>query len=244
MTSQHIHPHASTRTSTHIHLGIRHVLSHTAIRYINELAAENQRLQRLVSQPEPHHPDHQQRDDREDSSPQSPQLASAPWFININIAVPHTPILIAEASDSAFATRFRQAMSSPEHSHLPRVSYASENLLSALSDAACAWPSPPLARLLIKAALACLGSWCHVVRGSVVLEEFEQSLGQAQSMGALRQNKFWALFAIGKMYTARTSSETFPGLEYFAKASRVLSIMSERPIIEMVETWLLLVCLS
>lgn len=137
-------------------------------------------------------------------------------------------------------------MSSPEHSHLPRVSYASENLLSALSDAACAWPSPPLARLLIKAALTCLGSWCHIVRQSVVLEEFEQSLGHTQLMGALQQSKFWALFAIGKMYSARTSaaSETFPGLHYFAKASRVLSIMSERPTIEMVETWLLLVCFS
>jgi hypothetical protein len=35
--------------------------------------------------------------------------------------------------------------------------------------------------------------------------------------------------------------KAFPGIKYFAKAMRVLSIVSERPNIEMVEIWLLLV---
>lgn len=159
------------------------------------------------------------------------------------MAVPHTPILLAEASDSAFATRFRQAMSSSDHGHFPRVNYPTEEWLLAMSDAACAWPNPPQARLLVNAALRCLGRWHHIVRKSVILEELEKTLQQPKSVGCLLQSKFWALFAIGKTYSTRTSatSGTFPGLEYFAKATKILRIISERPTVEMVETWLLLV---
>jgi proline utilization trans-activator len=154
----------------------------------------------------------------------APELASTPWFIDM--AVPNTPILLAEASDSAFATRFRQAISGSEHSHIPRVNYPAEDQLLGLSDAAC------------------LGRWHHIVRGSVILDELEEGLQYPKSMGALLQSKFWVLFAIGKMYSTRTSvaPKCFPGLEYFAKATKILRFISERPTVEMVETWLLLVC--
>lgn len=173
---------------------------------------------------------------------QGPELASTPWFINM--ADPQTPILLAEASDSAFATRFRQAMSDSEHNHLPRVNYPPEDQLLALSDSTCAWPSPPQARLLVNAAIKCVGRWHHIVRRSVTLEELEQSLQYPTSMGCHLQSKFWALFAIGKMYSTRMSAapKSFPGLEYFGKATKVLRVISERPTVEMVETWLLLVC--
>jgi proline utilization trans-activator len=172
----------------------------------------------------------------------APELASTPWFIDM--AVPNTPILLAEASDSAFATRFRQAISGSEHSHIPRVNYPAEDQLLGLSDAACAWPSPSQARLLVNTALKCLGRWHHIVRGSVILDELEEGLQYPKSMGALLQSKFWVLFAIGKMYSTRTSvaPKCFPGLEYFAKATKILRFISERPTVEMVETWLLLVC--
>lgn len=198
------------------------------------------------------HPDAQSRDAVETAKGvecntaapliQGPELASTPWFISM--ADPHTPILLAEASDSAFATRFRQAMSDSEHSHLPRVHYPPEDQLLALSDSPCTWPSPPQARLLVNAAIKCLGRWHHIVRRSVILEELEQSLQYPRSMGCLLQSKFWVLFAIGKMYSTRTSAapKSFPGLEYFGKATKVLRIISERPTVEMVETWLLLVC--
>lgn len=159
------------------------------------------------------------------------------------MAVPHTPILLSEASDSAFATRFRQAMSSSDHCHFPRVSYPSEDQIRVLGDAACAWPSPPQARLLVNAALKCLGRWHHIVRSSVILEELEKILQYPGAVGFLTQSKFWALFAIGKTYSTRTSATPgcFPGLEYFAKATKILRINSERPTVEMVETCLLLV---
>lgn len=178
------------------------------------------------------------------SSIDVPEAATTPWFIDM--AVPHTPILLSEASDSAFATRFRQAMSDSEHSHLPRVNFPADDQLLASGDAACAWPSPSDARLLVNAALKCLGRWHHIVCRSAVLEELERSLQHPRSIGFLLQSKLWVLFAIGKMYSTRTPAacKTFPGLEYFAKATKILRVTSERPTIEMVETWLLLVCKS
>ncbi|KAK5992150.1 putative transcriptional regulatory C3C7.04-like protein [Cladobotryum mycophilum] len=205
--------------------------------YVDELIAENQRLQRRVYKPGLH-PDSQNGDAAETVC--GAELASTPWFINT--AVPHTPILVAEASDSAFATRFRQAMSDSDHSHIPRVNYPSEEELMTLSETVSEWPTPAQARLLVSAALKCLGRWHHIVRSSVILDELERNLPYPKFMGCLLKSKFLALFAIGKMYSTRTSAapNKFPGLDYFAKATKVLRAVSERPTVEMVETWLLL----
>ncbi|OPB43524.1 Zn2Cys6 transcription factor [Trichoderma guizhouense] len=217
--------------------------------YIDDLIAENQALRSRASSPRPRHGSQHLSGEGTEKiteetvavpSTQAPELTSTPWFIDM--AVPHTPILLSEASDSAFATRFRQAMSSSEHCHFPRVSYPAEDQILVLSDTACEWPSPPQARLLVNAALKCLGRWHHIVRSSVIFEELEKLLQGPRAVGFLTQSKFWALFAIGKTYSTRTSATpgAFPGLEYFAKASKVLRVISERPTVEMVETCLLL----
>jgi hypothetical protein len=95
----------------------------------------------------------------------------------------------------------------------------------------------------VNAALKCLGRWHHIVRSSVILEELEKILQHPRAVGCQIQSKFWALFAIGKTYSTRTSATpgAFPGLEYFAKATKILRVISERPTVEMVETCLLLV---
>ncbi|KAL9487798.1 hypothetical protein ACSS6W_000075 [Trichoderma asperelloides] len=220
-----------------------------SIAYIDELIEENQRLRHRASQSGS--PIDTQDNDTlqishgadlrdEASSIDVPESAATPWFIDM--AVPHTPILLSEASDSAFATRFRQAMSDSEHSHLPRVNFPADDHLLALGDAACAWPNPSQARLLVNAAFKCLGRCHHIVSRSAVLEELERSLQYPRSIGFLLQSKLWVLFAIGKMYATRISAacKTFPGLEYFARAIKILRVTSERPTLEMVETWLLL----
>lgn len=55
--------------------------------------------------------------------------------------------------------------------------------------------------------------------------------------------KMWAIFAIGQLYSTKsvTQNATFPGLAYFAKASSMLQVISERPHLDVVETMLLLV---
>lgn len=158
------------------------------------------------------------------------------------MAVPHTPILLAGASDSAFATRFRQSMSASEQCHFPRMSYPPEEHLQSLSSSTCDFPNVPEARLLVNASLQGLGHWQHIVRRSVVMKEL-QSLRVPGNLSSLQMSKLWALFAIGKMHSTRTSTvlQTFPGLQYFAKATKALKDMSERPTVATVEIYLLLV---
>ncbi|KAL4750654.1 hypothetical protein BDW72DRAFT_213275 [Aspergillus terricola var. indicus] len=191
--------------------------------YIENLVAENQRLQGCT------HPPH--------SSEQTtgPVLAEAPWFVNADAL--HTPILVAEASDSAFASRFRQVMAQSRHDHLPRVNFPSDEQLLAWSETECPWPTPARARLLVQAALNGLGRCYHIVRRSSTLQELNNI-----SLGALSKSKLWALFAIGEMYTTRNPStdKDFPGIRYFCKATNILRIVSERPRVDMVEIQLLL----
>ncbi|KAF6828320.1 fungal specific transcription factor domain-containing protein [Colletotrichum plurivorum] len=220
-------------------------------RYIDDLVAENQRLKgqntHAITQPPvnailPDIPVVPVTKDAADSAVAvpAPSLDERPWFFDMNI--PHTPILIGEASDAAFATRFRQAISTGDHSHIPRVNYATDERLLALSDVDCAWPSPARARLLVGVALRYVSRCYHIVRKSVILEGLEQTLQNPTGSDALLRSKLWALFAIGAMYSTRsaTSEKTFPGMEYFARATRVLRIVSERPRIDVVELRLLL----
>jgi len=57
------------------------------------------------------------RDEQHNESSQNPVYMRAPRFVDVN--VPHTPILSAGSSDSAFAIRIRQAISSKSQRHLP-----------------------------------------------------------------------------------------------------------------------------
>lgn len=160
--------------------------------------------------------------------------------------IPHTPVLIGEASDVAFATRFRQALTDAQHNHIPRVNYATDERLLALSDTDCPWPFPSRARLLVNVAVKYVSRVYHIVRKSVILEGLEQTIQNPHSSDALLKSKLWALFAIGEMYSTRTAAaETnFPGMAYFARATRILRIISERPRIDAIEIRLLLVCLA
>ncbi|KAL4772423.1 fungal-specific transcription factor domain-containing protein [Aspergillus nidulans var. acristatus] len=192
--------------------------------YIEDLVAENQRLQGCT------HPPHSSEE-----TTNGPVIAEAPWFVNADAL--HTPILVAEASDSAFASRFRQAMAQSRHDHLPRVNFPSDEQLLAWSETECPWPTPARARLLVQAALNGLGRCYHIVRRSSTLQELDNV-----SLGVLSKSKLWALFAIGEMYTTRNSSpdKDFPGIRYFCKATNILRIVSERPSVDMVEIQLLL----
>lgn len=201
-------------------------------RYIEDLVSENQRLRSSSSGP---------LNEDSNSLEKAPVVAEAPWFVNADAL--HTPILVAEASDSAFATRFRQAMSSAQHGHLPRVNFPSDEQLLTLSDKPCPWPTPARARLLVRAAVSGLGRCYHIVRRSSILQDVESSIQNHSQTGLIMKSKVWAVFAVGEMYTTRTSASerTFPGLHYFCRATNVIRMVSERPSVDMVEIQLLLV---
>ncbi|KAI6914301.1 hypothetical protein KC318_g585 [Hortaea werneckii] len=168
----------------------------------------------------------------------NPAGTRAPWFVDMH--VPDTPILVAESSDSAFATRLRQVSSNVQQSHFPRVDYVSDETLLHFSDAGCAWPNPPRARFLLETTLKRLGSCYHVLLRSTVTAELEQYIQDPNSISLLARSRLWAAFAVGALYATRVSGETFPGLHYFAQATKILYTIPERPLIGMVEIRLLL----
>ncbi|TLS27031.1 hypothetical protein PpBr36_04085 [Pyricularia pennisetigena] len=160
---------------------------------------------------------------------QAPAVDGRPWFIELG---PQSPILVNEAADAAFATRFRQALlGGKHHGHIPRVNYATDESLLALSDADCPWPSPARARFLVDVALSHVSRYYHIVRRSAILEILQS--GIPGSGDSITRSKLWVLFAIGEMYSCLLC----PG-------TRVLRIVSERPSIPEVELRLLLVYFS
>lgn len=156
--------------------------------------------------------------------------------------VPHAPILVAESSDSAFATRLRQVVSKAQQNHLPRVDFVNDDTILTLSNTDCAWPSPARARFLLDTTLKRLGRSYHILLRSTVFGELEQHIRNPDSTSLLTRSRLWAAFAIGELYATRmsVSSGTFPGLNYFAKATKILQIIPERPVIGMIEVNLLL----
>lgn len=157
----------------------------------------------------------------------------------------HDPIFISEASDSAFATRLRQVVSAnPEEPHLPRTSFPSDEHLALLSETSLEWPSLLHAQLLVDAAVKCLGRCYHLINPAEILDDLEHCYADGTRTVHLQRSRLLAVFAIGSIYTTRTSvtDRTFPGLTYFAHASKMLRLTPERPSLTMVETQLLLVC--
>jgi proline utilization trans-activator len=162
------------------------------------------------------------------------------------MSVPLAPILVAESSDSAFATRLRQVISNTPQSHFPRVDYASDEQIQSLADADCLWPSPGRARFLLDTTLKRMGRYYHVLMRSTVLRELEDQIQSPNATGFAVKSKLWAVFAIGELYATRTfvAGSAFPGLHYFAKATKMLHITPERPSIVAIEIRLLLASLQ
>lgn len=176
--------------------------------------------------------------------PLNPLLDDKPWFTQLKTS--KTPIFIGEASDAAFATRFRQtiAPASSIASHIPRTHYITDEVLSGLMSTTSPWPSSSRARFLVEAALRSLCRCYHLVRRSEVLAILkERDLNGKWPDDPITTCKMWALFAIGELYTTKSKNleQSFPGLAYFAHGSGMLRVLSERPQLDSIETLLLLV---
>ncbi|KAK7431328.1 hypothetical protein QQZ08_002099 [Neonectria magnoliae] len=181
--------------------------------------------------------------DNRDSVPDATVNIRA-WFVNLNVF--HTPILVREAADAAFATRFRQAINGPldpQPKHMLRVNYASNEELLSLAESEVSWPSQSRSKLLIEVSLKYVSRGYHIVRRSSVLADLEQSIRNPMWGDSLLRCKFWALFAVGELYSARSiaSEKDFPGMAYFAKAAKMLGVLDERPGIDSVEIMNILV---
>ena len=153
------------------------------------------------------------------------------------------PIHIGEAADTAFATRFRQALSGAPVDHIPRIDYAMDRDLLMLSESDCPWPSPASARFLLETSLQAVCQCYHIVRKSIVRRDLDLVLRGESSHNSLITCRLWALFALGVLHSTKVPAreDWFPGFVYYAQAARLLKFLSERPGVESMEVLLLLV---
>lgn len=177
-----------------------------------------------------------------DEETRNPLLDERPWFFRAsNLSM---PAHIGEVADSAFATRFRQALSTDKAEHILRTHYYPDDQLISLSFAECPLPIPSRARFLVAAALRHVGPCFYMVNENDVTDRLSLLARDPSLLDIGFMYKLWILFALGELYTSRGYGgdiSLFPGVRYFAQATRILSVPSERPNIDAVETRLLLV---
>jgi hypothetical protein len=168
-------------------------------------------------------------------------IEERPWFVPVNNA--DLPIHVAEAADAAFATRLRQAASSHPVSHLPRVSYMSDDALRAFADEPVELPSASRTKYLVDVALKTVSRTWHISRRSVVLENVRRLVQDPRMCDWLEMCRIWALLAIGEAFSSRCvmPNESFPGARYWARAMYLAHMPCERPKLDFVEVYLLMV---
>ncbi|KAK6086217.1 fungal specific transcription factor domain-containing protein [Seiridium cupressi] len=218
----------------------------TLASYLEELLAENDKLRRLNPGNRSSDGNHSVAEagrvaldcsENSDGPLRNPLFGDRPWFHD----TPGAPILIGEAADAAFATRFCQTLSDGSVKHIQRISFPTDNTLLTLGAAACPLPTRGKARFLLKAAIGIVSQYYHIVLRSVVLGHLERFLHQPSGFDILLGSKMWALLALGELYTARSGDmDNFPGLAYFAQANRALQMIQERPSLDSIEVLLLL----
>lgn len=154
---------------------------------------------------------------------------------------------MGEAACTAFATRLRQFLTgNPETAHVARTQYTPE---SALVEAETQWPRLPQARLLVRVAFNQLSRVYHLVLRKATLDQLEDLYkfpGKREDPAWTA--KFFALFALGEVYSSRADSAAtaggrVPGTGYYVRAMGLISILPERPGVVHMESLLLLVCL-
>ena len=170
----------------------------------------------------------------------NPLLEDRPWFISLT---PEMPVLVGEATDAAFATRFRQALSGKTQSHFPRTRYAPNSVSASLTLVNLNGPAPARARVLMKVALKTICQRYHLVRKSCILTILDQSIHNPAQCDAISTCKLFAMFALGEVYSSRAvfPGAKFPGIDYYNIATHLLRVISEEPRTECVEVMSMLV---
>jgi len=174
----------------------------------------------------------------------NPLMHERAWFVPHNVINP--PLYICEAACTAFATRFRQSLNISQGSvpHFPRVHYVQDEELLAVSESQVLWPTKTQAQLLLKVALALVNRPFHVVLTKPILSQLDQVYQDFSCLDKITTCKFFALFALGEVYSSRAMAPAdggFPGLPYFMHACSLVQVLPERANVEHIENLILLV---
>lgn len=170
-------------------------------------------------------------------------LGKLAWFQPYDPSAP--PIHIAEAACTAFATRLRQVLTKDTNtSHITRTQYTSETTLMRLRNPALQWPSLAQARLLIQVVFNQVIRVYHLVLRKSTMDELEDAYRRSNFDDPILTCKFFALFALGEVYSVRSNSNAecgVPGASFYANAMMLIPILPERPSLAHIESLLLLV---
>ncbi|KFY97034.1 hypothetical protein V498_02328 [Pseudogymnoascus sp. VKM F-4517 (FW-2822)] len=187
-----------------------------AERYLQQVLAENARLKSstAVGSTSPIEgvtvvPHLREEPSNPEENLSNPLIQDRAWFVPHDVANP--PVYIGEASCTAFATRFRQALAEFQGAtpHIPRTHYTQdENLLSALHSPV-SWPGRTQAQLLLKVALININRAFHVVLTKPTLASLDQLYQDPRPPGALATCKFFALFALGESLPDSSGKSNF-----------------------------------
>ncbi|OQE27041.1 hypothetical protein PENFLA_c006G08354 [Penicillium flavigenum] len=217
--------------------------------YLEELAAENQRLRGQLSQsPSFLTPKEYQVHDEDvpepdaDTHVRNPMLGERAWFLPYDPSLP--PIHVCEAACTAFATRLRKVLTKSETtSHMPRTQYTPEATLMKIRNPAMQWPSLAQARLLIQIVFNQVTRVYHLVLRKSTIDQLEQAYREGNFDDPVLSCKFFALFALGEVYSARSTPSlecNVPGVAYYVNAMTMIPILPERPSFAHIESLLLL----
>ncbi|KAJ5632081.1 hypothetical protein N7490_008420 [Penicillium lividum] len=217
-----------------------------SIAYLEQLAAENERLREQVSQsPGFGTPDVQGIQDvapDPDIHVHNPMLGKLAWFQPYDPSAP--PIHVAEAACTAFATRLRQVLTKDSNtSHMTRTQYTSETSLMRLRNPALQWPSLAQARLLIQVVFNQVSRVYHLVLRKSTMDELEDAYRKSNFNDPILTCKYFALFALGEVYSVRSNSNLdcgVPGASFYVNAMMLIPILPERPSLAHIESLLLL----
>lgn len=226
------------------------MLSLIKIRYLDNILEENRRLSAAVvssantpvtAAPPPSGAASEHATPRADNADRNPVLEEHPWFM-VHEAV-DVPIYINETADAAFVTRLRQTASIRPVNHLARVQYVDDDTLRSFARNPPAWPSASRLRFLIHTAMETACRTWHIVRRSVVEKDVQNLLNDPDSCHWVTASRIWALMAIGDAFSSRCTlpGQPFPGAKYWARAMQLVNMPMERPRLDLVEVYVLLV---
>ncbi|KAJ5713982.1 fungal-specific transcription factor domain-containing protein [Penicillium malachiteum] len=181
--------------------------------------------------------------DHASSTQQSDLVENEAWFQTQDSS--SLPLYINEAACIAFATQLCQCLRPTDSlaMHIPPRNYTDEETLSSLNRADTPWPRFADAQLLVRTALGHINPGFHLVRTKEVLDGLRNVYEKGNFNNSITKCKYFALFAVGKVYSIGQSSSSpsvVPGTEYFARASYLIQIIPERPSMAHIESLLLL----
>ncbi|KAJ5807635.1 hypothetical protein N7447_011091 [Penicillium robsamsonii] len=239
----------SAREVCSTRLGLLRCKAKYSTSYLEGLAAENQRLRDQLSQsPSFLTPREHQAHDEDAPEPdadthvRNPMLGERAWFLPYDPSLP--PIHVCEAACTAFATRLRKILTKSETtSHMPRTQYTTEATLMKIRNPAIEWPSLPKARLLLQIVFSQVTRVYHLVLRKSTIDQLEDIYRKGKFDDPVLTCKFFSLFALGEVYSARSTPSfecNVPGVAYYVNAITMIPILPERPSLAHIETLLIL----